>query len=465
MKYKIPVLVASLFLIYITIALVVLNLPNDYVEYHQDIDYSESIEKISNPDQGFYRPIYVKMDENGVTYNKNIITDSTQLYHLRIDISAFSAKTNGNIDSVFTKNSLTGLESLLSLLQEKGKNAIVRFAYDPDYGGQSNMEPDFDIMKEHVRQVCPILNKFKTTITAVEVGMIGPWGEMHSSTIANATHTTPLIDTFLTNTTDLAILVRTPKMIYDYLDITINDIKNYTIKKSSKAWRLGLFNDGYLGSSSDLDTYTQREKEIAFLSNQTSHLPYGGEAVAPSSDLHNIENCLPEMYQIHLNYLNVEWNDKVVDKWKQTFYTSDCGQDEKYFGKTAFTYIENHMGYRFVLRDSTFKYSAKTRKFKVNLKLQNVGFGNLNKTKKAKLLFVNSENKVVLSKSVANFNGQENLSLSTSLNLEKGKYEVYLCLFGETKNGMPTFTLQFANNDIWNADLSANHIGSIELKK
>jgi len=429
----------------------------------QQLNYTESTDKINNPDQGFYRPVFVRMTEDGVSYNKNIINSSTQLYHLRIDISSFSAAVNGESDKLLNQTALDGLQELLSYLKERDKNAVVRFAYDAYYNGGKDKEPALPIILEHIRKVCPVLNCFENTITAVEAGLIGPWGEMHSSAIANAANISPIIEAFLTNAESIPILVRTPKMIYDYLGITVKDIDNYTIPADQKAYRLGLYNDGYLGSGNDLGTYSDRQREIEFLSRQTDHLPFGGEVVIPSSNLHDIDVCLPEMHKINLSYLNVEWNNQVIDKWKNSTYTKECGTDEIYYGKTAFNYIENRMGYRFVLTNSVFKYAEKLDKFQAEISLNNVGFGNLNRTKRAKLIILNESGEVAFSQDLQDFTGNETYEFSTNLNLESGKYEVYLRLYGEEAEGTPLYCLQFANEGLWNADLKANKIGELEI--
>lgn len=433
--------------------------------YVQSINIEESLQRISNPDQGFYHPIYVTAKENGINYAKWIVNDSTQLYHLRIDISAFSKAVNGDVDKLLTNEVLSGIEELFGYLKKQSKSAIIRFAYDPGFSGKANKEAGLDMIIKHIGQVCPILNKFETTITGVEVGLIGPWGEMHTSTIANKEHINPIIDMFLDKTNNLPILVRTPNMIYNYLGITLNDIEKYKIDNTSKAYWLGLYNDGYLGSSSDLGTYTDREKEIKFLSQQTDHLPFGGEVVTPDSQLHDIENCLPEMAQIHLNYLNVEWNNSVIDKWKNSTYTQSCGKDENYYGQSAFTYIENHMGYRFVLTKSVFEFSDRFDKLNIKLSLDNVGFGNLNKSKFAKILFVNENSEIKYSKQIKKFDGGENIDCSLDINFDDGKYQVYLALYGEEFDGTTSYNLQFANCDIWDNELKANKIGEIDIKK
>ncbi len=429
------------------------------ISYTQNLDYSEITDKINNPDQGFYRPIYVSVTQDSVTYNENVITDATQLYHLRTDISAFSAANNETADIELTQEALTGIDNLLNTLYEKDKSAIIRFVYDPGLNGASNKEPAVDMIVTHITQLAPVLNKYPNTLTAIEVGLVGPWGEMHTSTIANAETINTLIETFLTTTEEIPILVRTPKMIYNYLGITIDDLATYTIPSDSKAYRLGLFNDGYLGSDSDLGTYSNRETEVNWLSQQTSHLPYGGEVVIPSSTLHDIENCLPEMFLLDLSYLNIEWNYEVIDKWEASTYTEAAGTDSLYYGKTAFEYIQNHMGYRLVLKDSVFTYSEDLSSLNIDFNVQNVGFGNLNREKQLTIFFEDSAGNLV-SEDIGKYKGENHFSISISKDvidqLTTGTHEVYLKLH----DGNEKYSLRFANN-LWNENLEANHIGTI----
>ena len=123
------------------------------------------------------------------------------------------------------------------------------------------------------------------------------------------------------------------------------------------------------------------------------------------------------------------------------------------------------MGYRFVLTNSVFKYADKLDKLNIELTLKNAGFGNLNRVKKAKLLFADESGEVRLSKTVEDFTGQTDLKYSADIGLDSGKYNVYLCLYGEEVDGKPVYALQFANVNMWNAELKANKIGEIEIKE
>ena len=122
------------------------------------------------------------------------------------------------------------------------------------------------------------------------------------------------------------------------------------------------------------------------------------------------------------------------------------------------------MGYRFVLTKSQLALAENCAQIDVKLTLNNVGFGNLNRVKKAKLLFVNEDGEVAFEKQTEQFTGSAGLDYSVNLSLENGKYEVYLCLYGEELDGVPLYALQFANDGLWNADLKANKIGSFEVK-
>ena len=351
---------------------------------------------------------------------------------------------------------------MLSYLKENDKNAIVRFAYDPGYNGSADKEPVLEVMLEHVKSICSVLNRYVNTVTAIETGLIGPWGEMHTSAAANPEHITPLINAFLTSASEIPVLVRTPEMIYNYINVSDNKVEEISISPDEKAYRLGLYNDGYLGSESDLGTYRNRERDINFLSVQNAHLPFGGEVAVPDSPFHNIETCLPEMNKIHLSYLNTEWDNRVIEKWKNTFYTESCGLEKQYYGKTAFTYIQNRLGYRFVLKNSVFTYSSSSEKLNIRLTLQNAGFGNLNRNKRAKLIFTDSTGAAAFIADLGEIAVTDELEFNVEHGLESGKYDVYLRIYGEELQSAPLYCVKFANYGLWNDDIKANKIGGFE---
>ena len=235
---------------------------NVYSSSFSSDSFIESKEIIINPDQGFYRPVRVTMTPDSFSSKKG---NPDQLYHLRCDIGQFSGKVNSDKkDKKLTEKVLNGLDDYLNSIKLQNKNAIIRFAYD--YDGEKDMEPSLSMILKHIEQLGPIINKHLDVLTAVEAGMIGPWGEMHSSEMATEENKAKILKYWLENTKDIQILTRTPKTIYAYFNKTIKEIDEIKIDKSDKAYRLGLFNDCVFSNERDYGVYKDIKK------NQNSFL-------------------------------------------------------------------------------------------------------------------------------------------------------------------------------------------------
>ena len=84
---------------------------------------------------------------------------------------------------------LEDLDKIFNAIDEAGACIIPRFAYtfkssDKETGWSNlNREAEMSMILRHIEQFTPLLNKYKHMITAVECGLFGPWGEMHSSEI------------------------------------------------------------------------------------------------------------------------------------------------------------------------------------------------------------------------------------------------------------------------------------------
>ena len=380
-----------------------------------------------------------------------------QLYHLRCHIGQFSGKVNSDKkDKKLTEIVLSGLDNYLNSIKLQNKNAIIRFAYDFD--GNENLEPSISMIIEHIKQLSPIINKHLDVLTAVEAGMIGPWGEMHSSEMATEENKTIILKCWLENTKDIQILTRTPKTIYAYFNKTVKEIDDIKINKDDKAYRLGLFNDCVFSNERDYGTYKDREKETKWLSIQNDHLAYGGEVCAEHV-MNNLEICLPEMYLLSLSYLNIEYNQKVIiDKWKNLRYNSTLGKDSLFYDVTGFDYIYSHMGYRLVVRSIDVEYK-KGGTFELTVNIENVGFGNLYRTKNVDVVFSDMNGKLIKRENVGKYSGENALKINGEL-LEKDHqdYKVLICLYSSIEDNIVYYPIKFANDNIYDNDLKANLI-------
>ena len=70
--------------------------------------FIESIKPIFNPDQGFFRSVYITMTPDSFVNKTNKPIDD--VYHLRCDISQFSKVANKDKDKELTDIALNGLD-------------------------------------------------------------------------------------------------------------------------------------------------------------------------------------------------------------------------------------------------------------------------------------------------------------------------------------------------------------------
>ena len=68
---------------------------------------------------------------------------------------------------------------------------------------------------------------------------------------------------------------------------------------------------------------------------------------------------------MHISYLNSEHDPAVLDKWKNSVYHDEASVFD---GISGYDYIARHMGYRYVVRNTTLHQS------RLNIELENVGF-------------------------------------------------------------------------------------------
>ena len=181
---------------------------------------------------------------------------------------------------------------------------------------------------------------------------------------------------------DIPVTVRTPNIFAKWAGIETKDLADWISEPDSKASRVGLYNDGYMGSDSDLGTYADRAIETAWLGNQTTRTYYGGEFSGnlewtKKYDTYFPENAVPEMYQTHLSYINSNIYQLYKDYTFSEEYTVSGVDNSAYYGETVFKFIRDHLGYRFVVRDCDLNASAEQGStFHLKFDVENTGFAN-----------------------------------------------------------------------------------------
>lgn len=456
----------------IVLFLFITNIPLVYAdESLENIDYTESLETFNNPERGFYKTLGYTFKPTG---NKapSAYSLGGNLIHLRLNLGQFSKAVNNDKDLELTDDMLKTFDTMLKTIKSNGGTAIVRFAYD-NFNGVKNLEPSLDMLLHHIEQLSPVFYENKDVISYIELGFFGPWGEMHSSSICNYDNVNLAIDKMLKSAPkEITIGVRHPNYYAKWKGIDRATLNTDITKKGTNDYRIGIFNDGYLGSESDLGTFANREVETAWLFNQARHTFYGGEVVKSfgKKDFNTTDYISKEGFITHTTYLNSEWNQEVINNWKNEIYN---GSDTLYKGESGYNYINNHLGYRFVVRKSSIKDTPKNKDLEINLKIENVGFANLINQKTSSILLENEdyiyEIKTNIDATTWNSEETTNLKLKIKLpdDISLGEYKVYFRLskYGDLTTDNNYQAIRFANKDIWNQTLGANYIGNVLINK
>lgn len=393
-----------------------------------------------NPEKGFYSSSVIVLKESGLTSTQIETKSKTNnLLYLKVDLSAFSGSMNGTgNDLELSDKAIKDLEKTLEEIKQNNNTVILRFVYDNNATGVvegiNKFEPEQKMLLRHIEQLGPTLKSYASTINVIQMGFYGLWGESYYNTDVNShpeyykQTTESLLNA--TSGTDINIALRTPSYYTSYREINIEDIENDITTSSEDAYRVGIFNDAYGASANDLGTYKDRDKETNWLHNQSSHTFFGGEAIVDSGyDASNPSSAIgaynsgmyfiEEAFKLHTSYINWEWNQALHEQWSKQIYTGD---DPYYKGKSILTYIENHLGYRFVVKEArTYEKAESKEKIPIDITIENVGFANLVKEKQADIVLTDNSGNVIETYSNVNMNAKDFLSQTTikkSINIE-----------------------------------------------
>ena len=243
--------ILSLILLILCIILIVLCMKKiRFLNYTPD-NSSESTETLSNPYAGFYTMTGITLsdtDTPSIPAALSSTDSSTELVMLEINLLQYR-------DRDINDAALSHLDTYFSSWKVTGHQLIVRFLYDWD-GNNLNSEPDtIDQIITHMKQVAPYVNKYDDIIYLMQGIFVGNCGEMNQSHYLNTESMTALMNTLDSNiSSSIFLSVRTPLQRRMILNSAQTPGKENAFDGSLSS-RLGLFNDGMLGSANDTGTY------------------------------------------------------------------------------------------------------------------------------------------------------------------------------------------------------------------
>ena len=410
--------------------------------------FSESTEILSNPYQGFYHMIgYTLSDDYIPTDNFSYQTDSYTDSLALVEINLKNYRT-----TEISETGLTQLDNILTSWSQSPANTklILRFLYDWDGLALATEPESLDLILTHMDQISTLINRHCDSIYVMQGIFIGNWGEMHHSHFMDDSSVKTLIQ-HLHDTIDPSIYlsVRTPaqwRMINNLYDLP----QKFPAfgADNSLIGRLGLFNDGMLGSESDLGTYGDtarrdaaspsykgtRKEELAFQNNLCRYVPNGGEVIF-NNTLSDLETSVSSLRTMHVSYLNAEYDGRVMEKWRNTTWTGN----DAFHGCDGYSYMQTHLGYRYLIRSCKMKKSGwLIPKLTLTLTMENNGFANTLKPFQTTVLLKNTETgtctTVPLDADLRRLGSGQKKSYTVKLpvqDLERGSYQIYFSVKDE----------------------------------
>lgn len=383
-----------------------------------------------NPERGFRLEVALDVTDKNYVWDPEKYPDITS--YLEQEAVAYAADSvtlvqtyfylTGAVGKDITEEDFKTMDLFFDKLRALGKKAVLRFAYETQFMGRAATGPTEADVIRHTEQLAPFLERNKYVIQVVQAGMIGAWGEWHSSF-----HGLEKSDETKRN-----ILQHICRMTPEgrMVQIRVPEYKNLLDAASADYKRVS-FHDDFIvihphkwdgGMSEGTPAYEQIVREAPFLPVD-GELPWGTWSMNEDPDnpeagwLIDGPQTARRLFLQHFTSLSVIHNYKEKDTrdkysmmyWKETPLTeaflqenrmpvSDCyfkKKDGSTAKRNAFDYIRDHLGYRLELQELSAPVTLQPKGTNpVELTLINRGFSTLFNEHPVYLVLIDQTGKV-----------------------------------------------------------------------
>lgn len=346
-------------------------------------------EGLYNPERGFRLETALDVTEKNYIWNPKEYPDITSylekesLHYASDSVSLVQTYfyLTGAVGKSLTEEDFETMAVFFDSLRSLGKKAVLRFAYETNFMGRAPIGPILEDIVRHTEQLKPFLEKNKDVIQVVQAGMIGAWGEWHSSV-----HGLERSDSV-----KRIVLQHICKMVPENraIQIRVPAYKNL-LDSASSDYRRVSFHDDFIvidqhrwdgGMSEGTPAFAQIVRESPFLPVD-GELPWGTWSVNQDAD--NPDDCwlvdglktARQLFLQHYTSLSAIHNYKEsrggnqkysMIYWKETPITETFLKENRmpvsdgYFRnrdgsiaeRSVFDYIRDHLGYRIELQEMT----------------------------------------------------------------------------------------------------------------
>lgn len=329
----------------------------------------ESTDYDGNPSKGWYGlyPFVIseEPDFDNLVWS---LADGDVIALVRIDIGR--RQPGVGTGSPFTDAELDRADRILTWFEKHSREVILRITYDTEGKGMEHEPSLIKNVAGHMRQLGSVIAAHADNIIVHQGIFVGSWGEMHDSKFLSENAVCELYETLVSACGNkVRIAVRTPMQHRFIMKYLTRYMGTGNADTDTDITRPALYNDAILSSEDDMCTYAGGRAAWADYQDEVcAYAVCGGEAIH-ENPLNDYDNAVKELANMHVTYLNRQYDMAVLDKWR-----SNNGYD----------YIGTHLGYRFVVtdtaagRDAEEETGSKTQtgggSIYINVRIANRGF-------------------------------------------------------------------------------------------
>lgn len=399
----------------------------------QDLDYTDSLVELVNPERGYYLSTDVTLD---VGNHDQIVNSANTFKNNILDANYTLGLVNFNLYYYNSNNSIVSVLNLLNdyteVFNNSGIKLIVKFYY--------SVEPtNFEYIYNHIETLKSYFYDNSDSIYAVELGFIGRNGEFSNSNFDTKEYRNSVISLTLNNTpSNMKVLLRNVGYYQDFIDSTEYVDMEYGLNTEILNNKLGFYDSTYAQSSTDgLFPSDDREYETKWVSYVNRYSMFGGYSN------NSLSSKYDEMNKLHFNFLGGD-------------YDANLGK---------------YLGYRYVLVESKLPENIKQgSNLNISFSIDNVGYGTLIYKRNVEIILENNGKYYVTNTNIDprtwmfGETSLNNLNLKVPQSLKTGTWNVYVRMPDNNLTYVDdNYYVKFANDGIYNDKLHANYIGSFEV--
>lgn len=329
----------------------------------------ESTDYDGNPSKGWYGlyPFVIseEPDFDNLVWS---LADGDVIALVRIDIGR--RQPGVGTGSPLTDAELDRADRILTWFEKHSREVILRITYDTEGKGMEHEPSLIKNVAGHMRQLGPVIAAHADNIIVHQGIFVGSWGEMHDSKFLSENAVCELYETLVSACGNkVRIAVRTPMQHRFIMKYLTRYMGTGNADTDTDILRPALYNDAILSSEDDMCTYAGGRTVWADYQDEVCTYAVCGGEVIHDNPLNDYDNAVKELANMHITYLNRQYDMTVLDKWR-----SNNGYD----------YIGTHLGYRFVVtdtavgRDAEEETGSKTQtgvgSIYINVRIANRGF-------------------------------------------------------------------------------------------